>query len=109
MYPEVTLHIVTGTCEELYEMLRTGRTELILNDQRRAFADEYANFELLQCPVYVEIPSRSPMAEKDRADLDNLRSMPCILISSPEQQELEKITASTSWVLTTPLFLPKRF
>ncbi len=90
LYPEVTLHIVTGTHEELYDMLRTGRADLILNDQRRAFSDEYANFELLQCPIYVEVPNRSAASEKSFVVKEDLHDLPCILISSPEQQEQEK-------------------
>ncbi len=35
--------------EELYDLLRSGGVDLILNDQRRAFSDVYVNFELMQC------------------------------------------------------------
>jgi DNA-binding transcriptional LysR family regulator len=43
-YPEVSIHIINGNHEKLYELLRTGQVDLVLNDQRRAFSDEYVNF-----------------------------------------------------------------
>ena len=46
LYPEVSIHIVNGTHEELYDLLRFGGADLVLTDQRRAFSDKYANFQL---------------------------------------------------------------
>ena len=45
-YPDVSVQIINGTHEELYEALRDGGVDLILSDQRRAFSDEYTNFIL---------------------------------------------------------------
>ena len=47
LYQEVEIHIVNGTHEELYDLLRFGCVDLVLNDQRRAFSDVYVNFELM--------------------------------------------------------------
>ena len=44
-------------------MLRTGQADLILNDQRRAFSDEYVNLLLTTCESYVEVSARSPLAQ----------------------------------------------
>ena len=89
-YPEVDISIVTGTHEELYDLLRFGGVDLILNDQRRAFSDLYVNFELEPCGCYAEISMQNPLSKKDCVQLDELRRMPCILISSREQREAEQ-------------------
>lgn len=36
-YPDVTVHIISGSHEDLYDALRTEKVDLIMNDQRRAF------------------------------------------------------------------------
>lgn len=61
-YPEVSINIVNGTHEELYDLLRFGGVDLVLNDQRRAFSDAYMNFELMQCGCCVEISIQKLLA-----------------------------------------------
>ena len=39
----------------LYDALRFGRIDLALNDQRRAFSDEYENHILSESVCYVEM------------------------------------------------------
>ena len=90
LYPDVSMSIVNGTHEELYELLRLGGVDLILSDQRRAFSDEYVNFQLLQCGCYVELSKRNPMSGKKYVCLEDLKHIPCILISSKEQQNVEQ-------------------
>ena len=90
LYPEVSIDIVNGTHEELYDLLRYGGVDLILNDQRRAFSVDYMNFQLLQCDCYVEISARSKLGLLERVTLDDLKNTPCILISSREQQNTEQ-------------------
>ena len=46
--PEVSISTVSGTHEELYELLRTEKADIILSDQRRAFSDVYVNDELME-------------------------------------------------------------
>ena len=59
-YPEVDVHVVEGSHEELYDELRFGKVDLVLNDQRRAFSDEYVNFELIRSNCYIEISNQQP-------------------------------------------------
>ena len=40
-YPRVDLQLLHGNHEELFDLLRTGGADLVLNDQRRAFSDEF--------------------------------------------------------------------
>ena len=90
LYPEVSIHIVNGTHEELYDLLRFGGADLVLTDQRRAFSDKYANFQLLKCGCYAELSVRSPLAEQESVTMEELKRQACILISSREQQNIEE-------------------
>ena len=60
-YPEVSIDIVNGTHEELYDLLRFGKVEIILSDQRRAFSEAYVNSELMQCGCFAEISLYCPL------------------------------------------------
>ena len=89
-YPEVAIRIVGGTHEELYDLLRFGGVDLVLSDQRRAFSDSYVNFELARCGCYAEISARNPLSQREWVGLEDLKRLPCILISSREQQNTEQ-------------------
>ena len=89
-YPDIALHIINGNHEELYDELRLGRVDLVLNDQRRAFSDEYVNSILTTCECYIEIAGRSPIAGMESVDVRELKDIPCILVASKNQQENEQ-------------------
>lgn len=89
-YPEVAVHIINGNHEDLYKALISGGADLVLSDQRRAFSDEYINLILTTSECYVEIPSRNPLAALERAEADDLKNIPCILVASSEQRENER-------------------
>lgn len=90
LYPEVSINIVNGTHEELYDLLRFGGVDLILSDQRRAFSDTYMNYELMRCGCYAEFSVNNPLSEKDCVRMEDLKRTPCILIASREQQNAEQ-------------------
>ena len=90
IYPEVSIDIVNGTHEELYDLLRFGDVDLILSDQRRAFSDTYINFELARCECYAELSENHPLSGTERVQLEELKRFPCILISSRQQQAAEQ-------------------
>jgi len=89
-YPNIDIHIVNGTHEELYDLLRSGEVDLVLNDQRRAFSSEYENFHLNSFYCYTEISNRNALSALNRVTIDDLKRIPCILVASKEQQENEK-------------------
>lgn len=89
-YPDTALHIINGTHEELYNELRLGRVDLVLSDQRRAFSDEYVNSILTTCECCIEIAGRSPIAKMESVDVGELKEIPCILVTSKNQQENEQ-------------------
>lgn len=87
---EVSINVVKGTHEELYDHLRFGTVDLVLTDQRRAFSDEYVNFELLRCGCYAELSAQNRLCAREYVTLKDLGRTPCILISSGEQQSVEE-------------------
>lgn len=90
LYPEVSINIVNGTHEELYDLLRFGGVDLILNDQRRAFSNLYINYELMQCGCYAELSVHHPLGGQTCVTMEQLQSTPCILIASREQRNTEQ-------------------
>ena len=59
---------------------------LILNDQRRAFSEEYVNLLLTTCESFVEVSARSPLAQLARITPQELKNIPCILVASSAQR-----------------------
>ena len=60
IYPEVMVNIFKGSHEALCRALKTGRANLVMSDQRRAFSDEYENYVLAQAPAYVDVSVGKP-------------------------------------------------
>ncbi|MBD5463344.1 MAG: LysR family transcriptional regulator, partial [Lachnospiraceae bacterium] len=89
-HPDVSVKIEYGNHEELYELLRTGGVDLVLNDQRRAFSDQYVNLILTVGNEYIEISSRNPIASLPSITPQELKNVPCILVASKEQRENEQ-------------------
>ena len=89
-YPAVTVNVMSGNHEDLYDALRFGRVDLALNDQRRAFSDEYENHILSESICYVEMATHNPLSRLAEVELADLRHLPCILVASPAQQEEER-------------------
>ena len=89
-YPEVAVTVEYGNHEELYAMLRSGQADLVMNDQRRAFSNEYANRILRNCASYVEVPVKSSLAQLSGVTPQELKNIPCILVSSAAQREIEQ-------------------
>ncbi|MDO4548651.1 MAG: LysR family transcriptional regulator [Clostridia bacterium] len=89
-HPNVVVSTTMGTHEELYDQIRFGLCDLVLNDQRRAFSDAYVNFELIKCDCFVEISCQNHLSGEGCLSMEDVRKMTCILISSREQQAVEQ-------------------
>ena len=89
IYPEVVVSVSKGTHEDLYYALKNGEVSLVLNDQRRAFSDEYENFILNQSPAYVEVASSHPLANKEYVTTKDLGQFPCILVTTKGRENTE--------------------
>ena len=80
-YPGISVQLMYGNHEELFRLLRTEGTDLVLNDQRRAFSNEYVNLILTTSSMYAEISARNPMAALPSATPQELKNIP--VFSSP--------------------------
>ncbi len=89
-YPKVDVQIMAGTHEELYETLLNETSDLVLNDQRRAFSDEYRNLILTEHKGYIEVPEGSFMASLDFVSVEELADQTCILVTSRGQEETDR-------------------
>ena len=90
-YPDVAIHIVSGSHEDLYNALRDGRVDIVMNDQRRAFSDEYVNCSLAYRDCCAEIAARNPIAALETVTPEDLKNTPCILVASKGQQKIERL------------------
>ena len=90
LHPDVALSIEYGNHEELYAMLRSGQADMVLNDQRRAFSEEYVNLLLTTCRCLIEVSASSPLAQLSNVTPQELKNTPCILVASPTQQDTEQ-------------------
>lgn len=89
-YPAVELNVVAGNHEDLYDGLRFGRLDLVLNDQRRAFSDEYENLILTETACFVEMATHNPLSKLPAVGVEDLKNTPCILVASKEQEAEER-------------------
>lgn len=89
-FPNVSVEMCRGNHDELYDKLRYDDIDIALSDQRRAFSDEYHNVVLSEQECNIEISTKSPIAELESVSIEDLKNIPCILISSKEQQETEQ-------------------
>ena len=88
-YPDVELQIISGSHEELYNALRREDVDVVLNDQRRAFSDDYVNFELVKSHCYIEISKNHPFSKLNRMNVSELKTISCILVCRKEEEENE--------------------
>ena len=88
-YPNVKIQVMYGNHEDLLSALVSGDVDLVLNDQRRAYSNEYVNFDLVRNRCFIEIAAHHPLAGNDSFEVADLRQVPCILISTPAQQQNE--------------------
>ena len=89
-YPEVAISITNGTHEELYELLKSHDVDLVISDQRRAFNNDYFNYELLYSDCFIEISNLNPLSQKDKLTKEDLKRISCILDSTKQQESTEK-------------------
>ena len=90
IFPNIQVHIQNGNHETLYNLLINSQIDLVLNDQRRAFSDQYINFKLFEAKYFVVIHEKHPMSNKKYWEPQMLSEIPVILVASKEQQKNEQ-------------------
>ena len=90
IYPEVNISVVSGTHEELFELLVQHHIDVKISEQRRTFNKDYYNYELKHSECFVEISSMNPLSQKDVLTTDDLKNMSCILVVSKDKEDSER-------------------
>ena len=90
-HPHVRLSLTTGTHEELFHRGLDGAADMVINDQWRAFSDQYINEELAEQPLCALIRQDHPVAAMPSAEPEALKDLMCILVSPPDQRENEVV------------------
>ena len=86
-YPKVNIKITAGTHEELYEKLISESIDLAMNDQRRAFSENYNNLILAEQKGYIEVPESSFLSSLEKVRVEELDDSTCIIVSAEGQEE----------------------
>lgn len=106
-YPKLSLDIKRENHEQLYKMLRDGTVDLVFNDQRRAFSDEYVNHKLTTKSCYIEVAKSNPISKLNKVTLKELKNLPCILISSEIDSEAEETFYKQDIGVNSEIFFAK--
>ncbi|MDE6313116.1 MAG: LysR family transcriptional regulator [Lachnospiraceae bacterium] len=88
-HPDIPVEVFYGNHDELSHMLLEDKIDLAFNDQRRAFSDEFMNMLLTSSVMHIEIAGRNPMSSLDKVTVQELKNIPCILVSSEAEKETE--------------------
>lgn len=89
--PEVSIQLVNGTHEELYNYLRTNKIDIVINDLRRKPSEQYVNYFLTNGYIYAELPTNNPLTQLETITMDDLKNTPIILIAPQPQEFNEEI------------------
>ncbi len=89
-HPDIQLDVINGNHEDLYEALRDGNVDVVLNDQRRALSEDYVNFEIADSHCFIEVSSKNPLSKLERIEPEDLKNTTCILVAGKNQQETEE-------------------
>lgn len=88
-HPYAQIDSFTGTHEEIYDELRLRRADVVFNDKRRAFSDEYVNEHLMTCLEYIEVSEASSFAWAQQVSAQDLAGKTCIVVAAQSQRQLE--------------------
>lgn len=89
-YPEVFLHIRSGSHDELCEALGLGEIDLLLCDLRRTYPDGCAVRRLPPTQCHARLSVQNRLSRRSLVTIEELRRTPCILIASGCEQNAEQ-------------------
>ncbi len=90
-FPEVFIQLTIGTHEELYDKLRNGRADVVINDLRRKPSEQYINYFLAKSYFYAELPLNNPLSQLEQLTMDDLKNTPAIIIAPLAQRNIEEL------------------
>lgn len=89
-HPHIPVHTTAGSHDTLYHLILNHDVDVLFSDRRRALSDTYFNRHLFDGWQYVEVSEASGVAWAERLTVAELSSLNCILISSEDQEEVER-------------------
>jgi DNA-binding transcriptional LysR family regulator len=89
-HPHIPVHATAGSHDTLYHLILNHDVDVLFSDRRRALSDTYFNRHLFDGWQYVEVSEASGVAWAERLTVAELSSLNCILISSEDQEEVER-------------------
>ncbi len=89
-HPRLTIEIVPGSADYLFDRLERGSLDVIFTDERRSFANPALEvMPLAQAKLWVEASEASPWAWAPELSPMQLENVPVILVASERQGEAE--------------------
>ena len=89
-HPKVAITAISGSHDDLYEMMLSGAIDVAFNDRRRELSDAFVNEYLMTCYTSIEVSEASPLAAFDKVSIPQLNEEACILIARGEQRMVER-------------------
>lgn len=89
-HPHIPVHTTAGSHDTLYHLILDHEVDVLFSDRRRALSDTFVNRHLFDGWQYVEVSEASPVAWSNELAVSELAHVPCILIASPDQEEIER-------------------
>ena len=89
-HPHIPVHATAGSHDTLYHMILRHDVDLLFSDRRRALSDAFVNRHLFDGWQYVEVSEASGFAWASELSVAELTQQPCILIASPDQEDVER-------------------
>jgi DNA-binding transcriptional LysR family regulator len=87
-FPQAHINMKGGMHEELFTLLRNGKIDLDLADQRRALSNEYENL-LLTGTDFLAVVAKNFTDQKE-VTVDELADLPCILVMNDSNQKMQE-------------------
>lgn len=88
-FPEVEIELVSGTHDELGNKVFNNEIDLKFTDQRKAFSDEFVNFQICTRYFSIKVPIYNELAFKNEVMIEEIKDIPIIIIATKEQRESE--------------------
>ena len=89
-HPHIPVHATAGSHDTLYQLITRHDVDVLFSDRRRALSDTFFNQHLFDGWQYVEVSEASGVAWASELMVSELSGLPCILIASPDQEDVER-------------------
>lgn len=89
-HPHIPVHAVAGSHDALYRLILDHEADVLFSDRRRSLSDAFVNIHLFDGWQCVEVSEASGKAWASELTVSELADVPCILIASRDQEDIER-------------------